>query len=1061
MLDVGEIVKGPFWSEIVEIKKCELIDDALYVVEAIGRQSSQFYETYLEDYQLEQLERLQQKTNTSFNKERLQHYLQYYVLRADEKYSESQARGNNKMMPLPHQIEAVYSRMLQSPQVRYLLADDPGAGKTIMSGMLLRELMGRDMVERVLILVPPLVLKQWQEELREKFSEDFVIVNRTLLNSAGDMNPFETHDKLLASLYWASREEVKNLILKANFDLVIVDEAHKMAAYTHGVKKKKVQRTKMFQLGETLLRHTEHCLLLTATPHKGDKENFRHLMSLIDHDIFSKLNSSESLFEKSNPFVIRRLKEAMVKFDGTPLFPKRTTKTLGFDLSKEEIELYEEVTEYVREHFNRAKQNNKPSVAFAMMLLQRRLSSSVEAIYLSLVRRKERLEEVMTQERKSHQLDIDPYEELSPEEQEELEMNVEGETDTLDLAELQLEIDVLSRLIRKTNQVRQSGTERKYMELERTLFGPDGLLAKGEKILIFTESKDTLYFLEQRLLGHVPEVTKIIGNYSMDKRREQVERFRNEAQVMLATDAGGESINLQFCNQMINYDIPWNPNRLEQRMGRIHRIGQKNEVFIFNLVATNTREGDVLTRLLTKLEMMREDLGQELVYDFIGDVLEEQSVDLSSLMEEAISGREHLDDIIARMEKTLSEEHKRLLELTKNERVDEQSFDLPGMRRAHHERTITSLPARVYGEFVVKQFETSRIRLNVSHDRKIARIERFPKNIREFARKQKIMINTEESTRFALQSGAQKEGIELIRSSEPVYKLSMTLAANEVQQIVLPVCLLIGNVTEPLTVELSEVRIVDGTGRELEQKLLLLAKRADGRRVTISPYLLFESELRLTNANISEQQGFKGEVIQQARKLLRSVQLKRDHYVNRKSMYLRKAFDEQMNTLQERLQQYESNNEDNRNSALINQTYTQIEDLEERSRERLDEMERERSIQLRPVKRLAQIRIEPLTETYPRLIPEDVYPLIKQYELENGRVNVTAQSAFGLIDFTSETPDGEIRLILVTTNINELLNHLRIEDYEHIRDSVYVYELDSDSIMADKSLSLLISESLF
>lgn len=667
----------------------------------------------------------------------------------------------------------------------------------------------------------------------------------------------------------------------------------------------------------------------------------------------------------------------------------------------------------------------------------------------------------MIQERKSHQLDIDPYEELSPEEQEEFEMNIEGETDTLDLAELQLEIDVLSRLIRKANQVRQSGAERKYLELEQTLFGPEGLLAKGEKILIFTEAKDTLYFLEQRLLGHVPEVTKIIGNFSMDKRREQVERFRNDVQVMLATDAGGESINLQFCNQMINYDIPWNPNRLEQRMGRIHRIGQKNEVFVFNLVASNTREGDVLTRLLTKLELMREDLGQELVYDFIGDILEEQSVDLSSLMEQAISGREHLDDIISKMDKTLSEEHKRLLELTKNERVDEQSFDLPGMRRAHHERAITSLPSRVYGEFAVKQFETTRIRLNISHDGKTARIERFPKNIREFARKQKIMINTEEFTRFALKSEAKKGDVELIQSSDPLYKLSMTLAASEVQQIILPICRVQGRVTEPLTVELSEIRIVDGTGREIEQKLLLLAKRDNGQRVNISPAILFEEEFKLIDVGIPKEEGFKTEVIQQARKQLRSIQLKRDHYINRKSMYLRKAFDEQMNVLQERLQQYESTNEDNRNSALINQTYTQIEDIEERSGERLDEIARERSIQLRPVKRLAQLRIEPITDSYSRVIPEDAHSLIKQYELKNGRVNLVTQSAFGLVDFTSETPDGDVRLILVTTSISELLKQLRVEDYEDIRDSVYVYQLDDGVIKGEESLSVLLRESLF
>lgn len=347
MLKVGEIIKGPFWPEIVEIKNCEKIDEDLYQVEAIGRKTNKYYDRYIEKYQLEQLETIKQE-DSFFQPERLQHYLQYYILKTEERYSQSRARGNKKIIPLPHQIEAVYSRMLQSPQVRYLLADDPGAGKTIMSGMLIRELLARGRAEKILILVPPLVLKQWQEELKEKFGEEFIIVNRNFLNSSNEINPFETYDKIITSLYWAARDEIKSLILKSRFDLVIVDEAHKMAAYTRGTKKRKVQRTKIFQLGEALLSHTEHCLLLTATPHKGDKENFRHLMSLIDHDIFSHLNSGESMYEKSNPFIIRRLKESMVNFDGTPLFPKRTTKTITFDLSPEEKEIYDKVTEYVR-----------------------------------------------------------------------------------------------------------------------------------------------------------------------------------------------------------------------------------------------------------------------------------------------------------------------------------------------------------------------------------------------------------------------------------------------------------------------------------------------------------------------------------------------------------------------------------------------------------------------------------------------------------------------------------------------------------------------------------------
>ncbi|RFU67465.1 DUF2075 domain-containing protein [Peribacillus saganii] len=1055
MLKVGEIIKGSFWPEIVEIKHFEEIDDDLFLVESIGRKTNKYYEQYLERAQLAHLENIQVE-ESSFNSERLQHYLQYYILKTEDKFSKSRARGNGKIIPLPHQIEAVYSRMLQSPQVRYLLADDPGAGKTIMSGMLIRELIARQAAERILILVPPLVLKQWQEELKDKFGEEFTIINRSLLKSSSEVNPFESHDKIIASIYWASREEIKAFILKAQFDLVIVDEAHKMAAYTHGVKKRKVNRTKFYQLGESLLRHTEHCLLLTATPHKGDKENFRHLMSLVDHDIFSRINTGDSIYEKSNPFVIRRLKETMKNFDGTPLFPKRTTTTITFDLSYGERELYEDVTAYAREHFNRAKQNNKPNVAFAMMILQRRLSSSLDAIYLSLKRRKEKLKELLESELTDNK-SIEPfeYDEISTEEQEEIETLVEGETDVIDIEELKLEIEILDGLVRKVEMLVNQDIERKYIELENTLFGQDGLLSKGEKILIFTESKDTLYYLERKLLQHVPEVTKIVGNFSMDKRREQVERFRNDVQIMLATDAGGESINLQFCNQMINYDIPWNPNRLEQRMGRIHRIGQKNEVFIFNLVAKNTREGDVLIRLLNKMEQMRTDLGQDQVYDFIGEVLEENNIDLSHIMEEAICGRENLDELIAQMEKTLSEEHERLLELAKHERLDDSSFDLPGARRAYHEISISSMPSRVYGEFVVKQFEETRIKVNISNDGNAVRIDRFPKNIRELIKKRKYSLRTDESLRFTLRPNKQTEQLSILPNDHPLKKIAMELASQELQQVALPICTVKTYVSEPLTLEISRISVVDGTGRELEQELMLIAKRKTGEYIQLDPYLLFQKQFELINTVDTEDKSFKKESILQAKKILQSVQIKRDDYLNRKSTYLRRSFDEQMQTLQEKLTNYLSDNLNNKNSALINQTYTLIEDLEERSKDRLENIERERSIQLQSIKPITQLHIQPIVSAA-RVIPKDFIEVVKEYEYQNGRLNIRVKNAFSLVDFTSEEAEGNTRFILLTPSLELLSQQLELNDYQELNGSVYVYVVKQHNIVEEVKMEQII-----
>jgi superfamily II DNA or RNA helicase len=1047
LLKKGEIVGASFWPEAVKIKQIENIDDDLYLVEAVGRESNQFFENYLEKHQLQEVERFSDDNASDQLKDKFQHYLQYHVLRTEKEYSQSRARGNKNMIPLPHQIEAVYSKMLQAPQVRYLLADDPGAGKTIMSGMLIRELKARNMIRKTLILVPPFVLKQWQTELKEKFDEDFLIITRSYLDGSGELNPFDMHQQVIASMYWASREDIKNMIINSQFDLVIVDEAHKMAAYTVGQKKRKVKRTKMFQLGENLLRHTEHTLLLTATPHKGDKENFRHLMSLIDHDIFSQLNRSDSILEKSNPYIIRRLKEKMVNFDGTPLFPKRTTKTLGFDLSSAEIDLYEAVTEYVRHYFNRAKQNNKPNVAFAMMVLQRRLSSSVEAIYLSLLRRKERLQKVLVTGQKVQQmkLDYEDYEDSSLEEQELFEAYAEGEYEELDFDELQVEIEMLDQLIRKANVIRQNQNERKFLELEKTLFGANGLLAQDEKILIFTESKDTLNYLEKKLKAYVPEIAKIVGDFSMDRRQEEVEKFRNDVQIMVATDAGGESINLQFCNQMVNYDIPWNPNRLEQRMGRIHRIGQKNEVFVFNLVATNTREGDVLIRLLTKMEQMREDLGQDLVYDFIGEVLEDRKADLSSVMERAITGREDLNEIIANMEKTLSEEHKRLLELAQGERLDD-NFDLPGAKRSFDEVTIQSIPNRFYGQFVVDGLKSTRTRLNISADHTTARIDRFPKRIRDFARDHKLMFNFDDSIRFALTSLMETDSIQMIENDNPLFTLVMKLTAKEMQQAVLPLYRVKASIPETMIIELNQVTIVDGNGKELEQKLMLTGKRGNGDFIEVSPYILFYQTLVVTSTYDNEEQEIKRHVIKHARKLLKSIQRKREEYANKKRVFLRKSFENQMETLQERLKKYQEENIEGKNSALINQTFAQIDDIEDRSKERLTKIDRQRSIQLKPISRVAQFMIEQIGLDCDRVIPEDYFSLIEEHELRQGRVSVRVQQALGLVDFISEEVDGKNRLIVVTKDIQLFKQQLVEEDYKLIKSRVFVYEVTDNKI---------------
>lgn len=1063
MYKVGDIVKSMQFPETVEIKKFDCLGEDLYLIEALGRQSQKYYEMVLGKSEVSTFDKLnavddQKEPVTSRD---VQHFLQYLAFLVEEKYSGRMALGGKNLMPLPHQIEAVYSRMLQMPKTRFLLADDPGAGKTIMAGMLIKELLARHGISRVLILVPPLVLTQWQEEMHEKFTLEFTIINRDSLRST-KKNPFIENDFCLASMFWSIRDDVKALLHEADFDLVVIDEAHKMAAYTHGKIKKKVARTKLYQMGETLLRQVENCLLLTATPHKGDVENFRHFMSLLDHDVFSESSAGESLKDKSNPFIIRRLKENLKNFDGTPLFPKRTTKTIEYNLIEEEKELYEMVTDYVRFYFNKAMNNGNNSTAFAMMLLQRRLSSSIEAIYLSLKRRRERLQELLektVEDRKKliaaiENTDFDEYDELDYNSQEGIDNLVESATDSLDIEELQTELQVLNDLIQKSETLKYAGVERKYEELENTLFGPEGLLYKGEKILIFTESVDTLLYLEEKLRTRVDRIAKITGRLSIDERRRQVALFKADYPIMLATDAGGESINLQFCNQIINYDIPWNPNKLEQRMGRIHRIGQRNEVFVFNLVAVNTREGDVMLRLLTKLEQMRENLGADLVYDFIGEVLEDRFYDLPTLMQQAILNRESLDEVIAGMEKTLSEEHKRLLQIYREENLANEVLELTGLRKEQYELMVKHIPERCYADFCKTIFNKKRIRLHGSNEDRVTRIDRLPKFVRDFARKHKIQLNdSAESYKFTGYKDLEGEDISLLDQNHPLYRLGLELTRDESEKFAFNRNMIKYPCPENLDVNIYTLAVTDGTGSELSKQLIYVAQRPNGKIEVLDPYWLFQVDFAGECVAVNEKTDtdILPYVYQVASELKAGIKTKRVSQLEKVSGFLSKTFQFQYDDVMARLTAYQQDQQVNKNTILINQLNASLIDIELRKGERLAEIERQRNIVMKPPKRIAQLELLP-DGTANRVFPSDYQDLVEKYEHQHGRSGFKVFDAFALVDYYSERYNGEPRFIIVQDKSNIIYTREYLEDLRDIVDFTYVYQLDKEQNIVEYSL---------
>ncbi|KHL03147.1 helicase-related protein [Sinomonas humi] len=574
------------------------------------------------------------------------------------------AVATSDVQPLPHQIRAVYGELLPRTPLRFLLADDPGAGKTIMAGLYIKELILRDDVKQCLIVAPGGLVEQWQDELFFKFGLRFDLLTNQLIDANVNFNVFESNPLLIARMDQLSRNEQLQAQLKdTEWDLIIVDEAHRMGAHYFGGK---LEKTKRFQLGELLGDITRHLLLMTATPHSGKEEDFQLFLTLLDRDRFEGKNKVTA---DTSGLMRRMVKEDLLTFEGKKLFPERIAETVPYELTALEYELYEQVTQYVREGMDRADRvggKRKNTVGFALTVLQRRLASSPEAIYKSLVRRAERLE------RKKQEILNGTYSETEPsvdlegldaddfnaEETEELEEElVDAATAAQTVEELNAELVELGELVKAAKQVRDTGTDRKWTELSTIL--QDNVLVTDKngwprKFIVFTEHRDTLSYLQARigsLLGRPEAVRAIHGGVRRADRRQITEEFtkNRDCQILLATDAAGEGLNLQAAHLMVNYDLPWNPNRIEQRFGRIHRIGQEEVCRLWNLVASNTREGEVFTRLLDKIEEQRKAYGGK-VFDVLGEAFSETP--LRSLLLDAIQYGERAD-VKAKMQEVI------------------------------------------------------------------------------------------------------------------------------------------------------------------------------------------------------------------------------------------------------------------------------------------------------------------------------------------------------------------------------------------------------------------------
>ncbi len=566
----------------------------------------------------------------------------------------------SNLEPLPHQITAVYEEMLQRQPLRFLLADDPGAGKTIMAGLLIKELMVRGDLHRCLIVAPGSLIEQWQEELRLKLGLDFELVGRDTIEASASGNPYAEKNLVISRLDHLSRnDDVQAKLAHTEWDLVVVDEAHKMSAHYFG---NEVKETKRYRLGKQLGEITRHLLLMTATPHSGKDEDFQLFLSLLDPDQFEGRPRGGAKPLDARGMMRRLVKEKLLKFDGRPLFPERVASTVTYELSPLEQQLYEAVTEYVRDEMNRADRLSAAGdgrrgaiVGFALTILQRRLASSPEAIYRSLERRRARLEKRVREEQLGredplkaiedrYRIDEEDLDELEERPEDEAQMIEEEIVDQASAAqtieELRAEIETLKDLEALALRVRNASSDRKWDELSKLLQDPSVMKDKQglrRKLIVFTEHRDTLNYLDARvkaLLGSQAVVT-IHGGMRREDRRRAQETFINdpEVAVLVATDAAGEGVNLQRANLLVNYDLPWNPNRIEQRFGRIHRIGQREVCHMWNLVAIDTREGLVFQRLFEKLKEQTKALGGQ-VFDVLGQVFVDDP--LRDLLLEAI-----------------------------------------------------------------------------------------------------------------------------------------------------------------------------------------------------------------------------------------------------------------------------------------------------------------------------------------------------------------------------------------------------------------------------------------
>ena len=848
----GQVLSGPLFSEPMRVETVRPNGPGVWVAGLVGQRSEQFRRVTLTSDDISNLTIAGSALAYDGDGLRLRIGLQAYSLGIAYEFDPYFGLSISRVDPLPHQLEAVYEHLLKLPSVRFLLADEAGAGKTIMAGLLVRELKLRGLIEQVLVVCPANLTFQWQRELKEKFDEKFLVLKGSDIRDQFGVNQWLEQKQIITSLDLAKRAEILPGLRQVHWDLVIVDEAHRMSA------RDETHKSLRYRLGELLRDSADHILLLTATPHKGDPQNFTLFLQLLDRDAYADVKSiHEAMARRRAPFYLRRTKEAMVYFperqtDGTwtakPVFTKRIPRTADFSIDGPEFELYQKITRFVKRQSARAAaQGDDPrarAVGFLMSLYQRRLASSTYAMRRSLDNRARRLEEGLKRAQDLVRTappnipDPEELEEFEDAERERLERMLEAITLAGNAKQVREEIAELLELADEAKVVEGSGSEAKLGHL-RDIMQDEGFFdCPDQRLLLFTEFKDTLDHLMEQLKSWGFSVGCIHGGMKPGSRDEPGSRLYTEQQfregtiqVLVATEAAGEGINLQCCHILFNYDIPWNPNRLEQRMGRIHRYGQRHDCLIFNFVATNTIEGRVLQRLLDKLQEIRDALDDDTVFNVVGEVL--PSAHVERVLRDYYAGALGDADLEERLLRNVDEGHFRAICQTALEGLASKRLNLDMLierrARAQERRVVPETIAR----FIRECSRNAALALKpVGHLAHTFDAGRTPPTLKKYEREPgwKLPELAIRYPRLSMdRATAEENNLEWVTPGHPLFEALRRHSLDLSQDaFVRGACFHSLAHEAPARLDFYRARVVDGLGQVIHERLFTVELANDG-----------------------------------------------------------------------------------------------------------------------------------------------------------------------------------------------------------------------------------------